>query len=66
MNDAAAMSTEPLSSEHAQKIRDRLDAVAGQAAEAARRSGRTPEDVRIMLATKTQPVEKIRVAIEHG
>ncbi|MBU8579449.1 YggS family pyridoxal phosphate-dependent enzyme [Brevibacterium luteolum] len=66
MNDAAAMSPESLSPEQAQEIRDRLDAVAGQAAEAAQRSGRTAEDVRIMLATKTQPVEKIRVAIEHG
>ncbi|RBP67098.1 hypothetical protein DFO66_102151 [Brevibacterium sanguinis] len=47
-------------------IRAKLDEVATRAAAAAEASGRQATDVSIMLATKTQPPEKIRVALEHG
>lgn len=60
--DAAA----PLSSDEIASIRTNLDEVAGRAAKAAEASGRTGSAVQVLLATKTQPAEKIRVAIEHG
>ena len=47
-------------------IRDNLDEVAERTATAAEASGRARDDVRVLLATKTQPAERIRVAIEHG
>lgn len=47
-------------------IRTNLDEVDDRARSAAEASGRTGGDVRVLLATKTQPAEKIRVAIEHG
>ncbi|MGV2819657.1 YggS family pyridoxal phosphate-dependent enzyme [Brevibacterium casei] len=59
-------STEPLTAEESAAIRTRLDEVAERTAAAAKASGRSAEDVRILLATKTQPAERIRVAIEHG
>ncbi|WP_166974868.1 YggS family pyridoxal phosphate-dependent enzyme [Brevibacterium atlanticum] len=43
-----------------------LDEVADRARAAAESSGRSGDDVRVLLATKTQPAEKIRVALEHG
>lgn len=47
-------------------IRTNLDEVAARARSAAEANGRTGGDVQVLLATKTQPAEKIRVAIEHG
>lgn len=47
-------------------IRERLDDVARRVGEAAERSGRRPSDVRVMLATKTQPAEAIIAAVQHG
>lgn len=47
-------------------IRDNLDEVATRAATAAEVSGRTSADVKVLLATKTQPAATIRVALEHG
>lgn len=55
-----------LPSEEANSIRSNLDDVASRAAAAAEASGRRAAEVAIMLATKTQPPEKIRVALEHG
>ena len=55
-----------LTAETMTAIRDNLDEVAARAAGAAEASGRTSSDVQVLLATKTQPAEKIRVAIEHG
>lgn len=57
------------------EIRTRLDDVAERAEAAAQAAGRgfgggdpeaAAEDVKVLLAVKTQPVEKIRTAIEHG
>lgn len=47
-------------------ITGNLDEVADRARAAAEASGRSGNDVRVLLATKTQPAEKIRVALEHG
>ncbi|MCI4012290.1 YggS family pyridoxal phosphate-dependent enzyme [Brevibacterium sp. ZH18] len=63
--DSTAPSAE-LSPEEAAAIRTNLDEVASKAASAAEASGRTSADVKVLLATKTQPADKIRVAIEHG
>ncbi|WP_453985265.1 YggS family pyridoxal phosphate-dependent enzyme [Brevibacterium casei] len=59
-------SPDVLTPEEAADIRSRLDEVASRTAAAAEASGRDAESVQILLATKTQPAEKIRVAIEHG
>lgn len=56
----------PLTPEESRAVRDRLDEAKARAASAAERSGRKAEDVTILLATKTQPAEKILVALEHG
>ncbi|GAB3563769.1 YggS family pyridoxal phosphate-dependent enzyme [Spelaeicoccus albus] len=58
MSEAAAIDTAG--------ICDRLDDVARRAGNAAERSGRRPGDVRVMLATKTQPAEAIIAAVQHG
>ena len=47
-------------------IRERLAAVQGRIESATRAAGREPGEVRLLLATKTVPPEKIRVAIEAG
>lgn len=47
-------------------IRERLDDVARRVSEATERSGRRPGDVRIMLATKTQPADAIIAAFQSG
>ncbi|WGW11973.1 YggS family pyridoxal phosphate-dependent enzyme [Saxibacter everestensis] len=44
----------------------RLDKVRRRADAAAERSGRSGSDVRVMLATKTQPAELILTALKHG
>lgn len=57
------------------EIRAKLDDVAQRAEAAAKAAGRgygggnpeaAAEDVKVLLAVKTQPVQKIRTAIEHG
>ncbi|TSI13245.1 YggS family pyridoxal phosphate-dependent enzyme [Brevibacterium aurantiacum] len=57
---------EALSPEAIASIRVNLDEVSTRAATAAEASGRTSADVKVLLATKTQPAAKIRVALEHG
>lgn len=57
---------ETLTADQIASIRDNLDEVATRVATAAEASGRTSADVQVLLATKTQPAAKIRVAIEHG
>ena len=56
----------PLSADDIAAITGNLDEVADRARAAAESSGRSGDDVRVLLATKTQPAEKIRVALEHG
>lgn len=55
-----------LSTEDIAAITGNLDEVAERARAAARAGGRSGDEVRVLLATKTQPAEKIRVALEHG
>lgn len=43
-----------------------LEAVRGRIREACRRAGRSPEEVELLLVTKTVPPERIRVAVEAG
>lgn len=52
--------------EQVQAIRANLEHVNAQIAEAALRGGRKPEDVRLVVVTKTHPVEHIRVAVDAG
>ncbi|UVI35899.1 YggS family pyridoxal phosphate-dependent enzyme [Brevibacterium spongiae] len=59
-------SPSPLSPEDVAVITGNLDEVAERARAAAEAAGRSGDEVRVLLATKTQPVEKIRVALEHG
>lgn len=47
-------------------IRENYQRVLGQIAEAARRSGRDPNEVRLVVVTKTQPLEIVQAAIEAG
>lgn len=68
-NTGSTGGTEPttgLVPEEAAAIRARLDEVAERAAAAAESAGRPAASVRIMLATKTQPPERIRTALAHG
>jgi len=48
------------------EIRERIESVKAQINESAQGAGRAPEEVRLVVVTKTQPVEKIRAAIEAG
>jgi pyridoxal phosphate enzyme (YggS family) len=50
----------------ASEIRDRLAQVNNRIAEAARRAGRDPRSVRLVLASKTQPPEAIAAAFAAG
>jgi pyridoxal phosphate enzyme (YggS family) len=43
-----------------------LEELKSRIAEAAQRSGRRPEDVRLLAVTKTVPIERIREAISSG
>ena len=52
--------------EEAELIRQRLAGVESRIEAAARAAGREPSAVRLLLATKTVPPERIRVAIEAG
>jgi pyridoxal phosphate enzyme (YggS family) len=47
-------------------IRERYQRVLGQIAEAAVRSGRAPDAVRLVVVTKSQPLEVVRAAIQAG
>lgn len=69
---AAHSSTGPQSSQgdhdpqDAQAIRDRLAQVTETVRSASRAAHGSPDAVRIMLATKTQPASRIRIALEAG
>jgi pyridoxal phosphate enzyme (YggS family) len=47
-------------------IRENYQFTLDQIATAARKSGRTPEDIKLVVVTKSQPVEVARAAIEAG
>ena len=47
-------------------IRSNIEVVRKRIAAACESAGRTPDEVRLLLATKTQPPEAVRVAIEAG
>jgi PLP dependent protein len=47
-------------------IRENYLRVLDQIADAARRSGRDPDQVRLVVVTKTQPLETVQAAIEAG
>jgi len=49
-----------------QAIHSRLEAVQTQMAAAARKAGRSPAEVRLLLVTKTHPIETLRAAIAAG
>ncbi len=49
-----------------QDIREKYLQALGTIAGAARRAGRNPESVRLVVVTKTQPLEVVRAAIEAG
>ncbi len=52
--------------ETAASIRERYLKVLDRIAKAARRAGRKPETIRVVVVTKTQPVEIVQAAIEAG
>ncbi len=52
--------------ETAASIRERYLKVLERIGSAARRAGRKPESVRVVIVTKTQPVEVVQAAIEAG
>ncbi len=47
-------------------IRENHQRALGQIAEAAHRSGRSPDDTRLVVVTKTQPLEIVQAAIKAG
>jgi pyridoxal phosphate enzyme (YggS family) len=47
-------------------IRERYLSTLDSIATAARKSGRTPEEIRLVVVTKTQPLEIVQAAIEAG
>lgn len=47
-------------------IRENYQSTLDQIATAARKSGRAPEDVRLVVVTKSQPLEVVQAAIEAG
>jgi PLP dependent protein len=47
-------------------IRENYQRTLDQIAQAARKSGRDPEQVRLVVVTKTQPLETVQAAIEAG
>ena len=44
----------------------RYEMVKGRVAEAARASGRNPDEIRVLAVSKTQPPERVVEAIEAG
>ncbi|MEP0807576.1 MAG: YggS family pyridoxal phosphate-dependent enzyme [Chloroflexota bacterium] len=55
-----------MTSDLAAAIRERYHFTLEQIAAAARRSGRAPEQVRLVVVTKSQPLEVVQAAIEAG
>lgn len=55
-----------MTSDLAASIRERYCFILEQIASAARRSGRSPEEVRLVVVTKSQPLEVVQAAIEAG
>ncbi|MCC7119827.1 MAG: YggS family pyridoxal phosphate-dependent enzyme [Anaerolineales bacterium] len=49
-----------------QSIRERYEATLEKIASAARRAGRAPESVKLVVVTKTQPLEVLQAALEAG
>ena len=49
-----------------QEIQDRLQEIRGQIVDAAGKSGRRPEDVRLIAVTKTHPVEVVQGLVDSG
>lgn len=49
-----------------QTIRANLDSIRERIAQACRQAGRDPQDVSLLLATKTVPPERIAIALESG
>lgn len=62
MSTTASTSTSAL----AQRLRSRYDEMLRSAHEAAIASGRSPESVRVLAVSKTQPIETIHAALEAG
>lgn len=58
--------SDPIDSEDAVAIRERLNGVRDRIERATISAGREPGSVRLLLATKTVPPERIRIAIEAG
>ena len=54
-----------MTEEEKRKIKDGVEAVRKNVRIAAEKSGRKPEDIRIVLATKTQSAEKINYALDE-
>ena len=48
------------------QIRERYEQTLDRIAAAARSSGRTPEDVRLVVVTKAQPLEVVQAAVQAG
>lgn len=48
------------------QVAERVAALRGRVADAARAAGREPAEVRVLLASKTMPVEVVRAAVESG
>lgn len=55
-----------MTSELVASIRERYQFTLEQIAAAARRAGRSPEEVRLVVVTKSQPLEVVQAAIEAG
>jgi len=51
---------------YSQRIQENLPELRGRMARAAERSGRTPDEVRLVAVTKSHPLEAVRAALEHG
>ncbi|HSL98140.1 MAG TPA: hypothetical protein VK831_06170, partial [Candidatus Deferrimicrobiaceae bacterium] len=55
-----------MSPESGDDIRRRLRALEARVAQAARRVGRDPDQVRIVAVAKTVPADRVRSAVEAG
>ena len=47
-------------------MKDRIKHIEARVAEAAKKAGRNPEDVRLVAVSKTKPVEMVKEALESG
>lgn len=52
--------------ETVEQFREAHEAVLARMADAARRAGRSPEEVRLIAVSKTNPIERVRLAVEAG